>query len=248
MTPAHPVSSPQARNWRRGRGFTLTELAVVLMIVALLTGGLIASLSAQQDLRQIQETRTTLATARDALLGYAAANGRLPCPATAAANTGVAAPDTGIGACTTDPGNDYFVPAVTLGIGPTDERGYLIDAWGNRIRYRLTAVSTWAYAKTGQIRAVGMAGLAPDLRICSTRSCTAGTVLASGAVAVILSTGQNSPEAPPGGSDEAENRDNDQDFVSRTPGPDGARTFDDQLLWLSPNILYGRMMAANQLP
>ena len=48
-------------------GFTLTELAVVLMIVALLIGGMLVPLSAQNDIRNVNETQKTLNDIRDAL-------------------------------------------------------------------------------------------------------------------------------------------------------------------------------------
>ena len=46
--------------------------------------------------------------------------------------------------------------------------------------------------------------------------------------------------------DEAENVDNDRVFVSRPPSPAPA-IFDDLVIWVSPNILYGRMIAAGAL-
>lgn len=62
------------------RGFILMELTVVLVIVALLLGGLLIPLSAQRDGEAIRGTEKYLADIRDALLGFAVANGRLPCP------------------------------------------------------------------------------------------------------------------------------------------------------------------------
>jgi prepilin-type N-terminal cleavage/methylation domain-containing protein len=75
------------------RGFTLTEMAVVLVIVALLIGGMIMPMSAQQDIRYVNETQATLKNIEEALLGYAAVNGRLPRPATSA-TAGVENPTT----------------------------------------------------------------------------------------------------------------------------------------------------------
>src|SRR6266567_4443970 len=85
------------------RGFTLAEVAVVVLIVGLLLGGLLGTYSTQIDLSRTAETKKTLETARDALIGFAAANGRLPCPATvnpphATTSNGVEAPPGG-GAC-----------------------------------------------------------------------------------------------------------------------------------------------------
>ena len=63
------------------QGFSLVELAVVLVIVALLSSGLMLGLSAQRDSAANQEVQRQLDTAREVLLGFAMANGRLPCPA-----------------------------------------------------------------------------------------------------------------------------------------------------------------------
>ncbi len=53
------------------QGFSLIELAIVLVIVTLLVGGLAMPLSAQIEARRISETRKTLEEAREAIMGYA---------------------------------------------------------------------------------------------------------------------------------------------------------------------------------
>jgi prepilin-type N-terminal cleavage/methylation domain-containing protein len=53
------------------RGFTLIEMAIVLVIVTILIGGLAVPLSAQIQARRIAETRKTLNEAREAVMGYA---------------------------------------------------------------------------------------------------------------------------------------------------------------------------------
>lgn len=53
------------------QGFTLIELAIVLVIVTLLIGGLAMPLSAQIQARRIAETRADMNAIRDALIGYA---------------------------------------------------------------------------------------------------------------------------------------------------------------------------------
>ena len=53
------------------QGFTLIELAIVLVIVTLLVGGLAMPLSAQIQARRIAETRKIMEEAREALIGYA---------------------------------------------------------------------------------------------------------------------------------------------------------------------------------
>ncbi len=231
------------------RGFTLTELAIVLVIVALLIGGLTVSLSTSRDIANEKETQKQLALINEALLGYAAAQQRLPCPA-APGTTGVESPANG-GACTNN--YDGFLPAITLGITPTNTQGYAIDAWGNPIRYAVTNANANAFttAGVGGIKDAWTIGLAPDLRVCNTATniaandCPAADRLTESAVAVIFSTGVNGSTAPTAANELANwTTSNDRVFVNTTPGP----TFDDLVTWISPNILYNRMIAAGRLP
>jgi len=53
------------------RGFTLIEMAIVLVIVTILIGGLAMPLSAQIQARRIAETRADMQAIHDAMLGYA---------------------------------------------------------------------------------------------------------------------------------------------------------------------------------
>jgi prepilin-type N-terminal cleavage/methylation domain-containing protein len=53
------------------RGFTLIEMAIVLVIITILIGGLAVPLSAQIQARRIAETRADMNAIRDALIGYA---------------------------------------------------------------------------------------------------------------------------------------------------------------------------------
>ncbi|MCX7891182.1 MAG: prepilin-type N-terminal cleavage/methylation domain-containing protein [Burkholderiales bacterium] len=146
---------------RQSAGFTLVELSVVVAIVALLLGGLLLTLSASQEVRAYEETNRRLERAREALLGFAIQNGRLPCPATATSN-GREAFDTAAG------GNasnglcavwDGYLPAMDLGISPVDDAGFLIDAWGvgsdqkNRVRYAVSDANSQAFTKTNGLKA-----------------------------------------------------------------------------------------------
>src|SRR5690606_31917220 len=111
------------------RGFTLIELAVSLMIIALVLGMLVVPLGTQLDQQRIAETQKQLDYVREALLGFAIANGRLPCPAVGATPTGTAGAGlenrTGgacVGAGTSMQG---VLPWATLGVPES-------DAWGRR--------------------------------------------------------------------------------------------------------------------
>lgn len=237
---------------RTAAGFTLVELSIVLVIIALLAGGLLLSVGAQQEQAARSTTEKRIADTIDALIGYAAANGRLPCPA-APATTGVEAP-LGGGDCT----NDWngFVPARTLSLGPTDINGYLLDAWDNPIRYAITNANADSFSTVNGMKTNWAGGLGPDLRVCNTgvgitgagatAACAAGSALTDTAVAVVFSRGKNGGAAP-ASTDEIANGDADRVFVAHTPTT-GANEFDDIVAWLSPNILYNRLIAAGRLP
>jgi prepilin-type N-terminal cleavage/methylation domain-containing protein len=61
------------------RGFTLIEMAIVLVIITILIGGLAMPLSAQIQARRIGETNKTLEEAREAIVGYAMGNTTTTC-------------------------------------------------------------------------------------------------------------------------------------------------------------------------
>jgi prepilin-type N-terminal cleavage/methylation domain-containing protein len=261
ITPYEGVGT-RCRVTRRTAGFTLVEMAVALVVLALLLGSLLIPLQTQVEQRKTTETQRTLELAMEALYGFAAANGRLPCPASATSN-GVEDP-VGGGACAHP--FDGFFPAATLGVAPVDAQGYLVDAWGvpqNRVRYAVTNTSPGcaanAYTTAGGMRAcwstITAGGAAATLSVCSTATgiaggnCAAGAVLASTAPAVILSLGKNAPTGGTG-ADEAHNLNNDRAFVWHTPASGGAPNgeFDDIMVWMSSNVLYSRLISAGQLP
>ncbi len=108
---------------------------MVFTIVVLLLGSLTYTLSAQIEARNLGENQKRLEDAKELLIAFAMVNGRLPCPASTAANSGDEAP-TGGGVCAN--GYSGFLPARALGFTPTDLFGYGVDVWGNRIRYAVS--------------------------------------------------------------------------------------------------------------
>ena len=81
--PVTPTRLEKLSGFMSQSGFTLVELTIVLIIVGLLVGSLIPPLSSRIDQRNYNETRQQLNEIREALIGFAVANGRLPRPATA---------------------------------------------------------------------------------------------------------------------------------------------------------------------
>ena len=224
-------------------GFTLTELTIVLVIVALLVGGLVLPLSAQREARNIGETKRQLAEIKEALMGFAVANGRLPCPAKSDdLHAEEKLQNLTTGECALWSG---FLPAASLGITPVDAQGYAVDAWNNRIRYAITenaAPYSYVFTKNNGMRDSWddvATKLKPGIQICPDATCA--EFLTDKAVAVIMSTGANGNGEQ--GPDFAGNT-NKKNFVDAEPSP----AFDDIVTWISPYILYSRMIAAGKLP
>lgn len=229
------------------RGFSLVELAVVLVILGFVLAALLMPLQAQRENTFRLQTENQLEIARRALIGFAQVNGRLPCPATAISG-GLEAPEGGSSTCVNQLG---FLPAVTLGLQPTDQNGFAIDSWGNRMFYAVTQVNTPGgaatpdFTTTNEMSNVGIANLAPDLTVCPEAATCPGTFLIKNAVAVIYSLGPTGAQASQG-VDEDENPTapgaNTQ-FVSHAP----TATFDHMVIWISPYLLYNAMIQAGQL-
>lgn len=238
---------------RRGNGFTLIEMAVALFIIILVLGSILVPLATQVEQRQISDTEKTLAEIREALLGFAVANGYLPCPDKTTALAGGGTPNDGIedvtvgGICVA--ANEGNVPWVTLGVGAT-------DVWGNRFRYQVhSSFSSRAPAAGSPFSLTSNA----NIRICSTAGCTANWT--TDAVAVVISLGKNglgavnagtgaTNPAPLAGSDEERNAAGPSEFMSRTrtTADSAVGEFDDIVVWLSKHVLVNRMVAAGKLP
>lgn len=246
---------------RAARGFTLTELAVVFAIIALLVGGAMMTLSAQVEQRNNDETVRRLNAAAEALIAFAIVNRRLPCPAlvNATGDEDAASP-----ACSNPYGG--FLPARTIGFQPVDTSGYGVDAWGNRLRYAVANLITGCtgssttphFTSEANLKANGVSCRPNDLDICSSStgstatSCnTAPRVASTQTVAfVVYSTGKNGAITASYGADETENTDGDRVFVSRTPsGADATGgTYDDLMVFVPAGVLYSKLISAAILP
>jgi len=148
---------------KSNHGFTLVELAMVLFIVGLLLGGLLVPMATKIEQENRTSTNDKLNEIKEALLGYAVINGRLPCPdcpdgtvgtcnAIAAVNRNDGISDWGVGAagervCATQIGN---LPWVDLQTGQ-------FDAWNRYFTYQVTSeFSRESNTSPCRIRAIGV--------------------------------------------------------------------------------------------
>jgi len=242
---------PQRR--RPSHGFSLIELAIVLVIIGLLLGGGLVALQSvtERERRQAQERQ--LREVREALYAFAMAGGRLPCP------------DSG-----GDPGSENFdgtacediaadgiaygaLPSATLGVGSR-------DAWGHPLRYAVYAEYAEDPADPDGA-AFDFASPAPDLDIEDSAGASP-VVLADDVPAVVVSFASQGgqvwtsggfvcPGAGAGFSADAqENCDDDTTFVDagfRRP-TDTDPGFEHMLTWLSDPLLKARLVDAGRLP
>ncbi|HIE01477.1 MAG TPA: prepilin-type N-terminal cleavage/methylation domain-containing protein [Thiotrichaceae bacterium] len=203
---------------KTSNGFSLIEMAVVLIIIGLLMGGLLSPLSASLSLHKIKLTQQRLEEIKEALLGFAIINERLPCPAP---NKNGLALDVG----DTDCQNEGYLPWAELGVGR-------YDAWGNPFRYRVEE----EYTNTTTIIVPIPAS---DLRVKNGQEdYLTNKSDDSRVVAIILSYGQN-------GQAEDENQTVNQ--LYRQDGYI-ENQFDDVLTWLSINTLMNRLVIVGKWP
>ncbi|MBS1188529.1 MAG: prepilin-type N-terminal cleavage/methylation protein [Rhodocyclaceae bacterium] len=242
-----PLSSP-----RKMAGFNLVELSIALVIIGFLLGGGLMALQAQSEIQQTRDTQRIMEDAREALIGFTATSFAfdshpfLPCPDKTAGG-GAGTPNDGVedrlpaGGCVTPEGN---LPWVTLGLSDNT------DPWGRRIRYHVTPA--FSNSTTG----IALTSLG-DMTVLDA---AAGATIATTIPALLLSHGRNGRGGitPTGatvptagsGADELANTDGNLIFVSHPKTEAGAAggEFDDQVVWLTPNILFNRLIQAGRLP
>lgn len=239
-------------------GFSLVEIAVVLVIMGLLLGNGLLSLSHMMENASRSETETKLDEIKQTIYGYVITYGRLPCPdinsdglqdqtSTAGLN-----PGTGT-ACDSVTGG---VPYSTLGVA-------VEDAWGRPFIYRVTghfADSILAAENDATTRMTYTTFCTYDpvtgdltdnpteltFAVCSTGDITVtdgdGGNVASNLVAIVLSQGQLDRA---GSAYEAENSDGDSNFVSRGFGSVAGQEFDDLLVMISDISLKARVSVSS---
>ena len=258
-------------------GFTLVEIAIVLIIVTILLGYTVAMFPIQQELRQYRQANAEMEEIKDALIAFAQVNGRLPCPDTAEGSGAAVNGEeerTEEAFPTLDTCNSIyaFLPAKTLGIqGDFDAISRLLDPWGEPYRYGVSDGSESGdpadnpednFVDQNNIKAVGIGGMEGDIFVCnnSTNAATYLTCTAAGTTkvmskisAIIVSTGKDQGRVS--SNIQNENMDNfnnagqdDRVYVHTQRNDTSGGEYDDVVKWLPTNLLLSKMIEADQLP
>jgi prepilin-type N-terminal cleavage/methylation domain-containing protein len=256
----------------RYSGFSLVEIAVVLVIIAILATAIGVPLASQLDQQKTKDTEKQLELIKEAIYGFAMANGRLPCPASAASagRESFCSADSPA-ACGTELvvysangrcfASDGFVPSATLGLAPVDANGFMLDGWADgsavrRLRYaaasKTVATITNVLTRSDGIKSATMAtsvtGTADYLYLCApglaaVPTTNCGTAQELTRLAPFVIYSLGK-DVSNTSSDSANNQNNDIVFTS------GGQTagFDDIVTWGSLNTLFARMVQAGKLP
>jgi prepilin-type N-terminal cleavage/methylation domain-containing protein len=221
------------------RGFSLVEMAIVLVILGFLLAGVLAPLSSQREVSQRQAIERQLQEIREALVGYAQANGALPCPVQAGTGNVIQPVPTAITNCNN---NFNSLPYATLGLQGNILNNNLVDDYLNYFRYRITRVGPWAYARSPI--PVATPAIPADLQVCNSdigvtlTDCGPGRIVATDLVAVVTAIRDNvTPSA-----EETQNTDNNPVFIAHEPND----IFDDVSIWIAPAILTYEMTRAGR--
>ncbi len=181
-------------------------------------GGLMIPLHSQRNQQQIFRTLKTLEEIKNALLGFAVINNRLPCPASF---------EDGLETATCD--KEGYLPWAELGVGR-------YDAWNNLFRYRVEEEYTENSLDKDKIFVTGSALRVKNLKDDFFTSSSDD----SRVTAIIFSFGKN-------GKADDDNAVLDKIFiydgyVENKDEPEKA--FDDVLTWLSRNTLMNHLITA----
>ena len=248
MTSSPTDMKPQAAQ----HGFSLLEMAIVLVVFGLLASGLLKGLSAHREQTRINEARQQLATVREALIGFALANGRLPCPAKPELATGSESAGSEALSCIPDCLNADATCTLRQGILPWQTLGLeATDPWGNRLTYFADKNFTQPLSQANKDAGL-RSRITLDLKGSANIQERAGTNTLSEIPVVVICHGSRAFGAFNGSGlrragatgDEAENADDDLTFIARLPDD----RFDDLLTWVPTTVLKARLASVGKLP
>lgn len=203
---------------RNNRGFSLIEMAIVMVIIGVLAGGGVSLIGILTKRKARTETIDYLKQARAALISFADINGRLPWADTSGDGTENAGAATG------------SLPYQTLKLSPT-------DPYKRTLGYELNAnLGTNLTASCNALRS-GLSG-GPDVVDAD------GAAASFPIAAILISAGTMDADSDGNvfddvatGTHQGDNTDGNPNYI-RHPSVDA---FDDLVVYLGENALYGKI-------
>lgn len=206
------------------KGFTLIEIAMVLVIIGILAGGGVELMGVLSQRKVRNETLDYMNEARTSLINFAKINGRLPWADTTGDGVSDAGQPTGT------------LPFQTLGIRPADSQGRplkyaLNNTLGNNLLNSCSALRS---------------GLSNALLVVDSD----GTATAFSVAALLISAGPKDADGIGGvfdsvnaGGYSGDNTDGNPNYIRYPP----INTFDDLVVYLDQLSLYGEICGNPQL-
>lgn len=224
------------------RGFSLLEMAIVLVVLGVLARATLVPLAAMEASRKHARMTNEVQIVRDALVAELIAQGALPCPVSSDDST----------VCPLRGG----VPSQRLALNiASDAQGAALDPWGRPYMYALADTDTidtgalglpdWAQAS--DIVSSGISNLRGSLTICrEARSpCGSSDTLANDLVFVVVSHGADASAADLQGLNQASEG---STFTKAPESSVAGHRFDDALVWLSRSEAVWWLLRAHRLP
>lgn len=228
-------------------GFTLVEMAITLVIVGLLLGGMVLPLLTLQEQTTFNESRQKLGEIRESLVGYGMSHGYLPCPAVSSSNGSEDRITSGAnaGKCNNRVG---FLPWAELGFQK-------LDRWGHLYRYSISANFSDSLTKISLTSTGDITVIARDINGATSNIQNAPVVVAShgsSASSAYQDDGTQIANTSLTNADEDVNGNGagttfyTRDITKNTGSTGGE--FDDLVVWIPTNLYLNRMVSAGQLP
>ena len=233
------------------RGYSLVELAIVMLVIGVLSRAAIVPIHAGFDQANRAATQKQLRIVKQAVIGYLVTTGTLPCPLVPLISI-----DAGYEQDTPCLRSVGGLPAARLGIqGAINDHGELLDSWGQPLVYAVSLFSHSSrgdpslpdWTSQGELAAVGVHALDADLVLCLhavAATCSQRELRAEKVAWVALSLGADISVR----GDQLENQDNDEVFVSRLSSVTRGQEFDDLLSWSSRSELVYWLLQSSWFP
>lgn len=208
-------NSIRNREFTMIKGFTLIEMAMVLLIVGLLTSSLLMPINTQLQLRRTSQTEKMLNQIKQAVISYTVLEQTLPCPDTDADGF----ENINGNSCDSREGE---LPWRSLALSAGQK-----DGWGNKFFYAIADGDYQNKDKTQTNKIINLDNLAKntELKI----ALDTGDSIENIALVVIYSLGED-------GNAYSENADGDKTYKY---GSYVENIYDDHLIWLSRYEMVG---------